>query len=86
MEELFIESEGKNLPIEPKMAVKYHLRKGTLSPFTIRRIVGKNGDFTNEGTYEEEPRELTAGDLDNEVFLTTSEAIDIAQGADSQTM
>lgn len=86
MKELYIESTDGNTPIDQEMVKKYNLKKGTLSPFTINRIVGQKGDFSREDNDEEnEPKELTKGDLENELILTTSEAIDIAEGADSIT-
>lgn len=83
MEELYIETANGKIPIKQEMIKKYNLKKGTMCPFTNSRIVGKNGEFLNESQYEEEPKQLTGGDMENELILTTSEAIDIAQGADS---
>jgi hypothetical protein len=88
MKPLFIETDNGNVPIENKVKEKYNLEKGTTSPFTGERILGKSGDFTKE--IHEEPKTLDnivkeEGVVENEdgVMLTQSEIIDLSHGEDS---
>lgn len=86
MEELFLETKNGNVPINQDMIKKYHLQKGTRSPFTNGRIVGKNGKYVLE-----KPKKKAAfqgdgiAEMGNGLALSTSEMIDFTQGADSST-
>ncbi|WP_227020102.1 hypothetical protein [Sinanaerobacter chloroacetimidivorans] len=92
MENLYLETENGNVPLQEEIIEKYHLRKGTKSPFTSNRIVGKNGEFFMEPDpeyyeYEELKSEGFHDDgidqMDHGFEVSTSEMIDIAQGVDS---
>jgi hypothetical protein len=91
MEPLFLKMEIGLSRIDPGLTEKYSLKKGNLSPFTGLRIVGENGEFTLEKPKEKEPIRHNQGELardgivelENGIMLTTSEMLDIAQGADS---
>lgn len=93
MEELYIEMENTFIPIDEKIIKKYNLKKGTLSPFTGGRIVGKNGEFRKEkpaqeksdATGFEKNKDDEVVELDDGFMLSTSEMIDIAEGTDSTT-
>lgn len=88
MEELYIETKNGNLRIDDAFIQKYNLKKGTLSPFTRSRIVGKNGDFHREDLSEEKESISQVDDeikeMENGLMLSQSEMIDIAQGVDSE--
>jgi hypothetical protein len=92
MEDLYLETVKGNLPIDPLIIEKYSLEKGTISPFTHSRIVGKHGEFyleprNKERVSQEIPDEGFPDDgidqMDHGFELSTSEMIDIAQGVDS---
>jgi len=89
MERLYIETDSGRLPIDPAVAERLKLEKGTFSPFTNKRIVGEKGDFP-------ERRPAKNGDgalkLDENKFepteniqFTTAEILDLALGTDSST-
>lgn len=83
MEELFIETENGNMPINKNIIKKYDLKQGSRSPFSRNRIVGKNGEFNVE---KPEKNDLSIGSNEKEdILFSTAEVIDIAQGADSTT-
>ena len=93
-EELFMETNQGNIPIEPETVKKFHLEKGTLSPFSRRRIVDRHGDFPAETEAQKDQTNTVKGEKhqkDDEerqnggVMLTTSEIIDLAHGEDSST-
>lgn len=87
MEKLYVETKAGNFPIDEKIVEKYDLEKGTRSPFTSNRIVNESGDFTKKIP----PKELVSlhqnedeiDEMENGLFLSTSEMIDFAQGVDS---
>ena len=79
MDELFVATEQGNIPIEPKVAEKYSLKKGMKTPFTNELIVNQNGDATPEPPKKEKLEEPD----DADIVLTTAEALDFAAGADS---
>lgn len=97
MKDLYMETRHGVEPISPKVAEKYHLSKGTCSPFTQSRIVGSNGDFSFEpdnkkdyisgNSFDDVPRDGFHEDgidsMDNGFEMSTSEMIDFAQGTDS---
>ncbi len=93
MEELYLRTQNGNVPIDPEIIEKYHLKKGTMSPFTGCPIVDKNGEFAVEkpvakntleqGLYESSDDSIV--ELENGIMLSTSEMIDIAEGTDSTT-
>lgn len=88
MEKLFVETSGGKSAIDPDVVRKYHLEKGTWSPFLRGRIVGESGDFPAETAAEKDPKNSgnVADPPENEpggVMLSTSEIIDFAQGSDS---
>lgn len=93
MEELFIETQKGNMPIEEREIEKLNLKMGTLSPFTRSRIVGKNGEYPIL-TAEKEEKSDNLGlhkhedgtvEIEDGVLFTTSEMIDLSQGVDSST-
>jgi hypothetical protein len=79
MDELFLETELGSVPISPRLVKKYHLKKGTKSPFTNLRIVDKNGDFT---AVPKDENPVNKSSDDSRMF-STAEIIDFSQGADS---
>lgn len=88
MEDLFIETEKGNIPVDQNLIEKYDLKEGTFTPFTQERIVDKNGEFIYDMP-EEERGSLNQGDdeideMENGLALSTSEMIDIYEGTDSQ--
>ena len=89
MEKLFMETSGGKMEINPEVVRKYHLEKGTWSPFMRSRIVGQTGEFPAETETEKDPKnsgKKIAHPLEDEpggVMLTTSEILDFAQGSDS---
>ncbi len=89
MEELFLEMKNGKIPLSQEIIKKYNLKKGTRSPFSNERIVGKNGEYFIEKTEkkgslnEEKVNGSGIGEMENGIELSTSEMIDIAQGADS---
>lgn len=87
MENLFIETGSDTVPVSQDIIKKYNLEKGTFTPFTDFRIVGKNNDFRKEQPPEETPSFKNEDDeveeMENGLMLSTSEMIDIAQGSDS---
>ena len=92
MEKLYIETKNGNVPIDPEIAKKFNLEKGTLSPFTRSRIVGKDGEFSKEtasnkaAQNHDHPPKSDDGVAETEnVKFSTSEIIDLAHGEDSPT-
>ena len=91
MEELYIETINGNIPIDMEIIKKFKLEKGTYSPFTHSRIIGKNGEFPIESSDEEDIKSggKPAGqnddksELENDLLFSTSEIIDLARGEDS---
>jgi len=91
MEQLYMQLPQGNTPIDPAIIDKYHLEKGTVSPFNQYRIVGENGEFPERGSgkrdtedhaiHAEEDSEFTG--MKNGFVLSTSELIDLSQGTDS---
>jgi hypothetical protein len=100
MDELYLKVGNKKEPIDQSTAEKYHLESGTLSPFTRKPIVGKDGSYhknTNPGEDSESsiredfnnmPFQGEKGDgidgMDNGFELSQSEIIDFSQGVDSR--
>lgn len=90
MEELFIETTNGNIPIPQEIVRKYDLKKGTISPFSNSRIVGKNGEFIKENTQQmetldhDEKTEDGIVEIENGILLSTSEMIDFTQATDSE--
>lgn len=90
MEDLNIETTNGVQPILSETVKKYHLEKGSLSPFNRYKIVDKNGDFPSETDTEKDPRNngLVTKPEEREtenVMMPVSEMIDFAQGTDSST-
>lgn len=93
MDELYLETENGNIKIDQEVIKKFDLKKGTMSPFTNNRIVGKNGEFFFDSPEKKDLKnnELNKGpedgvvELDNGLILSTAEIIDISEGADSST-
>ena len=79
MDELFVATEQGNIPIEPKLAEKYNLKKGMKTPFSNEIIVNQEGDATPEPP----KKEIIEEPEDDGIVLTTAEALDFAAGADS---
>lgn len=87
MEELFIESKVGNIHLDESIVNKYHLEKGTFSPYTNSRIINGMGDFVREKPPEEEvdlsQKDDEIDEMENGLMLSTSEMLDIAAGVDS---
>jgi hypothetical protein len=88
MEEIYIETKNGNIKIDDSFVQKYNLKKGTFSPFTHERLVGKNGDFHRDDLPEEKDSldqdDAEIEEMENGLMLSQSEMIDIAQGVDSE--
>ncbi len=82
MEELFLKMKDGIIPLNQDIISKYKLKEGTLSPFSNCRIVNKNGNFNMEK--QEKTKKTIEPQVADTVVFTTSEAIDIAQGVDSE--
>ncbi len=91
MEELKIDTNNGFIPLDEELIKKYGLKKGTKTPFTGYKIVGKDGDYTPQAVNEKsvlKPDEKTDDgivEIQGGAMLTTSEILDFAQGADSTT-
>lgn len=92
MEKLYLETKNGLVPLAPATVAKYHLQKGTRSPFTGGRIVGEGGDFTRPPALQGERPPASSFQTGGvgaaeraDVVLTTSEIIDFAHGEDSST-
>lgn len=89
MKDLYIETKNGDIPIEKDIIKKHDLKRGTLSPFTGERIVGKNGDFRPEPVKNESPldnlihRDDGIDEMENGMSLSTSEILDFAEGTDN---
>lgn len=89
MKDLFLETKTGNIPIDHNIIKKHDLKKGTLSPFTGERIVGKNGDFSPEPIKSESPldnlvhKDDGIDEMENGMALSTSEILDFAAGTDN---
>lgn len=87
MERLFVETKQGNIPIDDAIVEKYKLKEGTFTPFTHQRIVDKNGNFVHEEVEKKNTSLKNQDDeikeMENGLMLSTSEMIDIAEGADS---
>lgn len=90
---LYLETEAGQIPLSPEMVAKYNLKKGIFSSFTNYKIVDQSGAFTSETPPKEQKPKLDPeekpGDgiveMDNGMQLSTSEILDLAAGADSDT-
>jgi hypothetical protein len=87
MKEIYLETKEGRIKIDDRIAQKYDLKKGTVSPFTQNHIVDKSGDFNREDP-PEKIDSINQGDddikeMENGFLLSTSEMLDIAQGVDS---
>ena len=85
MENLYIETENGNIPIEKGIIEKHNLEKGMYSPFARYRILGENGDFPKRASAKKDSEKDTMNAEAEDVMLTASEIIDFSQGADSHT-
>lgn len=89
MKDLYLETKTGDIPIAKDIIKKHDLKKGTLSPFTGERIVGKNGDFCPEPIKSESPlenlvhRDDGVDEMENGMSLSTSEILDFAEGSDN---
>jgi hypothetical protein len=88
MERLFVETEQELIPIDDAIVDKYDLKEGTCTPFTNQRIVDKDGNFFHEEVEEKHttlPNQDSdeISEMDHGLMLSTSEMLDIAEGADS---
>lgn len=100
MDELYLKVGNKKEPIAESTVEKYHLESGTLSPFTRKPIVEKNGTYhknANPGEdseasiredFEKMPFQGEKGDgidgMENGFEFSQSEIIDFSQGVDSR--
>jgi len=91
MEDLYLETENGNIPIDQEVIEKYNLKKGSFSPFTHKRIIDKNGDYilekqpTEYATLDGNQDDPEFHEMENGFMLSTSEMIDIAEGVDSSS-
>lgn len=89
MENLYIDTPSGRLQIEARITKKYHLEKGLLSPFTRQPVTDEKGRFPACTDTENNPENNGAAqmhDMDEEdTILSTSEAIDFAQAADTSS-
>ena len=89
MDKLFIEINNQKLPINEDMVLKYHLKKGMLSPVSHNRIVDQYGNgqpdkARKNRTYEkQEINKALESETQENFDLSTSEILDFSQGADS---
>jgi hypothetical protein len=87
MERLFVETEQGRIPIDDAIVEKHELKEGTFTPFTHQKIVDKNGNFIHEEVEKKNTSLKNQDDeikeMENGLMLSTSEMIDIAEGADS---
>jgi hypothetical protein len=87
MERLFVETDQGDIPIDKGIAEKYELKEGTFTPFTHQKIVDKNGNFVHEEVEKKNTSLKNQDDdikeMENGFMLSTSEMLDIAEGADS---
>lgn len=92
MEQLYLETPGGRLPVAPEDAKRLGLHSGDISPFTRCRVLG--GPVGQSGASPDEKPPLAADpkntggklhidDDKDGIPFTTSEILDIAQGADS---
>lgn len=100
MDELYLETENKKDRIDGETVEKYHLESGTLSPFTQKRIVGRNGEYHKNANPGEDSETSIREDFNNMPFqgdkgdgidgmengfeFSQSEIIDFSQGVDSR--
>lgn len=82
MEQLFLETPWGWEIISSSLVAKYHIKKGTLSPFNRFRVVNEQGDDHLEPTPSYIPKGQESQD-EHDVMLTTSEARDFTEAADS---
>lgn len=92
MDKLFVETDEGKVPVSQEITEKYKLEKGDKTPFTQGVIVDKSGS-RNPPRKPEEKHDMNYGhkgkkesgivQLENGIMLSTSEILDIAQGADS---
>ena len=92
MEELYLETNNGNILIDQNIAKKLNLKKGTMSPFTNNRIVGKNGEYISETVTDKDTekhgldgKEDGIVEMEDGFMVSTSEIIDISHGTDSST-
>lgn len=88
MENLYIDTPNGRKPIEPKVAEKYNLEKGVISPFTREPLTDKHGEFPSMTSIEKDTKNNGGKRIENEeenVMMSTSEVLDFAQASDSTT-
>lgn len=87
MERLVVETKQGNIPIDDAIVEKYELKEGTFTPFTHQRIVDENGNFLHEEVEKKKTslknQDEDIKEMENGLMLSTSEMIDITEGADS---
>jgi hypothetical protein len=92
MKKLYVKTKSGTVLIDQAIVEKYHLKTGTMSPFSQSSIVDENGNSPREndppdrGLDAESKGELIndgIAQLDNGLTLSQSEIIDISQGVDS---
>ena len=99
MADLYLETGNGLTPIDEKTVQKYHLESGTQSPFTQKKIVGRNDDALQSANdkdseasihrdFNDMPSQDIRGDgvdeMDNGFVMSQSEIIDFSQGVDSR--
>ncbi len=92
VDKLFIETENGRIELDDEIIKKYKIKPGTRSPFKGYRIIGANGEYKNEekanadlsDNKDHNPDEEDGlVEMDNDIVLSTSEMLDIAEGTDS---
>ena len=91
MKKVYLKTKAGIHPIDPAVAEKYHLKPGTVAPFTGGMLVDQSGQAPAPEQAKAPSLEGTQGELindeiaeiDNALTLSQSEIIDFSQGTDS---
>lgn len=87
MSKIYIETENGRVPIDEKIAKKYHLKEGSKTPFTGNSLVDRDGNYPVKKekrdtlAVDEEPEDGVV-EFENGVRFSQAEVIDIAKGVD----
>ncbi|OQB14203.1 MAG: hypothetical protein BWY15_01326 [Firmicutes bacterium ADurb.Bin193] len=83
MAKLFLKTENGVLPIEQSQIKKYNLEVGEISPYTNYCIVDENGNDKKRKKTKNKSHHSIDEIMDEGIVFSTSEILDIAQGADA---
>jgi len=94
MDRLYLDTKNGKLPIDPGVAEKYNLNRGSKSPYTNDAIVDRTGSAAKAPQAETPGAQLMVNkekyandelsEYENGLVLDTAEVLDIAQAADSR--